>query len=428
MINEEKQPEASPRWSSSAKIVVALTIAALGAALLFRFRNIIAPLLLAFVLAYLVHPVASFFNKRLHIPWRLISTLLFLLIFIGVIALLTWGGISIFDQIQNLINYLQKIIGDIPNWLNNITAAPLTIGPWSFDLSKLQVVDLTTQFQGVINTALSKIGTLLGSIASGVGSTVTWTMFILLISYFIMAESDGVRAGMIKLTVPTYQEDIRKMGSRLSQIWNAFLRGQLIIFMITVAWYSILLSILGVRYFFLLAILAGLARFVPYVGPFVAWTTYALVALFQTNHFNLLPFPFALIVVGCALLSDLIIDNFVSPRVMSNALKIHPAAVLVMVLINASLFGFIGVLLSAPLLASIKLIFTYITRKLMDIDPWEGLDTFPPARPLKESFVNIKEKIQYFFRKRNTGKSLSRAVLKNQKSPIINQANKRKGE
>ena len=45
----------------------------------------------------------------------------------------------------------------------------------------------------------------------------------------------------------------------------------------------LLLSVLGVKNFFLLAFLAGLARFVPYVGPFVAWTTYGLVALFQTE-------------------------------------------------------------------------------------------------------------------------------------------------
>jgi predicted PurR-regulated permease PerM len=160
-----------------------------------------------------------------------------------------------------------------------------------------------------------------------------------------------------------------------------------------VAWYSILLSILGVKYFFLLALLAGLARFVPYVGPFVAWTTYGLVALFQQNHFNLLPFPYALLVVGCAWVSDIVIDNFVSPRVMSNALKVHPAAVLVMVLVSASLFGFIGVLLSAPVLASLKLLLTYVSRKLMDVDPWEGIETYPKPEPIIAIISRFRAKL-----------------------------------
>lgn len=392
-MTDQDEKSTSPRWSGSAKIVVALTVAGLGLAVLFRFQKFIAPLLFSFVLAYLIHPLASFFNRKLKIPWRLVSTVIYLLIFLAVIGLLTWGGISIFDQIQNLIKYLQTIIGDLPGWLNKVTSQPLEIGPWQFDLSHLQLSDFTTQFQGVINTTLGKIGSLLGSIASGVGSTITWTIFILLISYFIMAESDGVRAGMIKLTLPRYEEDIRKMGIQLSQIWNAFLRGQLIVFLITVAWYSILLSVLGVRYFFLLALLAGLARFVPYVGPFVAWTTYGLVALFQQNHFGLLPFPYALIVVGCAWVSDIVIDNFVSPRVMSNALKVHPAAVLVMVLVSASLFGFIGVLLSAPVLASLKLLLTYVSRKLMDVDPWEGIETYPKPEPFNVIFSRFRAKL-----------------------------------
>jgi len=395
---DDNEKTSSPKWSSSAKIVIALTIAGLSLAILFRFQKFIAPLLFSFVLAYLIHPLASFLNQKLKIPWRLVSTIIYLLFFLGVIALLTWGGISIFDQVQNLITYLQSIIGDLPGWLSKMTSEPLKIGPWIFDLSKLQVSDLTTQFQGVINSALGKIGSLLGSIASGVGSTITWTIFILLISYFIMAESDGVRAGMIKLRLPKYEEDIRRMGTQLSQIWNAFLRGQLIVFLVTVAWYSLLLGVLGVRYFFLLALLAGLARFVPYVGPFIAWTTYGLVALFQTNYFNLLPFPYALIVVGCAWVSDIIIDNFVSPRVMSNALKVHPAAVLVMVLVSASLFGFIGVLLSAPVLASLKLFLTYISRKLMDVDPWEGMETYPKAEPLSSTISRFRAKL---FNKRN---------------------------
>ena len=225
-MSDEPKPSSSPRWSSTAKLVVGLTIAGLGAALIFRFQNILAPLLFSFILAYLFHPIASFFNRRLKIPWRLISTIIFILLFATVIALLTWGGISIFDQVQNLINYLQGVVGDFPTFIADMTAEPLKIGPWEIDLSSYQASDLTTQFQGLINSALSQIGTILGSIASGVGSTITWTVFILIIAYFIMSESNGVRASMIKLTLPKYQEDITRLGNQLSHIWNAFLRGQ----------------------------------------------------------------------------------------------------------------------------------------------------------------------------------------------------------
>ncbi|KAF0112129.1 MAG: hypothetical protein FD147_396 [Chloroflexi bacterium] len=389
----EPQDQTSPYWSSTAKLVVALSAAGIIAALIFRFQNILAPLVMAFLIAYIFHPLASFLNRRLKIPWRIGSTLIFLLLFLSVLALLTWGGISIVEQIQNLVKYLQGLLADLPAFFADLSTKPLQIGPFAFDLSRIDLNSLWTQLQGVVQPILSQVGTLIGSIASGAASTITWLVFILLIAYFIMAESNGVREGMIKLTIPNYREDLNRLGKQLSLIWNAFLRGQLLIFAFTVVFYSILLGGLGVRYFFLLALLAGLARFVPYIGPFVAWTIYALVALFQTNYFNLLPLPYALIVVGSALISDLVMDNYVSPRVMSNALKVHPAAVLVMVFISASLFGLIGVLLSAPVLASLKLLATYIIRKLMDLDPWEGLVTFPHPVPISKSFEKIRKKI-----------------------------------
>ncbi len=394
----------SPRWSNTTKIIVGLTLTGVFMLLIIRFQYILAPLLMSFILAYLLHPVANIFHKKVKIPWRVITTIIFLVLLFTVIGLLAWGGISIVEQIQNLIDFFQNLLKDLPGFFEGLSSKPLVIGPFKFDLSKLDLENLWTQLQGVVSPILSKLGSLIGSLAASIGTTFTWLLFILLISYFMLSESAGVRRNLFRIQIPSYQEDISKLGNQLSHIWNAFLRGQLLIFVITVAYYSVLLSILGVRYFFLLAILAGLARFVPYIGPFVAWTTYGLVALFQVNHFGMVPFPYALLVVGCSWASDLIMDNFVVPRVMSDALEVHPAAVLVMVIISASLFGLVGVLLAAPVLASLKLILTYIVRKLMDADPWEGLKVIspPPSLPIlwsgfKTGIKKIWREVSKFF-------------------------------
>jgi len=405
-----QEKPSSPNWSTTTKLVVGLALAGIILLLLIRFQNILAPLLTSVLVAYLFHPVATFFNKKLKIPWRLITTVIFLLLFAIIIGLLTWGGISIVDQVQNLIKLIEELITDLPIFFEEISSKPLVIGPFEFDLSKLELDTLWSQIVGIIQPVLSQLGSLIGSLASGIGSTLTWLVFILLIAYFILAESN--RASLIRIAIPKYQDDIRRIGSQLGHIWNAFLRGQLLIFAITVAYYSLLLSVLGVRYFFLLALLAGLARFVPYVGPFVAWTTYGLVALFQPQHLGLQAFPYALLVVGCAWLSDFLLDNFVVPRVMSDALAIHPAAVLVMVIISASLFGFLGILLAAPVLASVKLILTYLIRKLSDQDPWMDLKVIraPDKLPVvfKRQWLRVKKslnRIKQFFTRLKQRKS-----------------------
>lgn len=403
---ESNDLNTTPRWSSSTKIVITFVLVAVVAFLIYKFKYILGPLLFAFFLAYLLHPVAFFLHKKAHFPWRLAATLIYLLLFLVLIGLLTWGGISLVEPLQNLTVFLQKLVNDLPTFLADLSSQPLMIGTFAIDLSQLKITDLFTQLQGVLSPLLSNLGTILGNIASGAASTVTWTFFTILIAYFIDVESEGLRSNMIKLRVPGYQEDISRMGKQLGRIWNAYLRGQLSVFVITIVVYSVLLTAMGVRYSLGLALLAGLARFVPYVGPFVAWTTYGLVALFQgTTMFNLLPLPYALVIIGIALITDVIIDNFVSPRIMSDSLNVHPAGVLVMVLVMANLVGFIGVLLSAPLLASFQLIFNYVIRKLMDLDPWENMpaETAEVAAggisfiAIKTGIINLWKKTVAFF-------------------------------
>ncbi len=65
---------------------------------------------------------------------------------------------------------------------------------------------------------------------------------------------------------------------------------------------------------------------------------------------------------------------------MADALKLHPAAILVAALIGLNLFGFIGLLLAAPILATLKLAWDYIMKKMVDEDPWLGFETLHPPK------------------------------------------------
>lgn len=370
-----RQETASPRWSSITKLVVALTLVAVMAGLLIQFRSIIGPLLMAFVLSYLLYPLSSAIQKRLKMNWRLLITLMFLLIIIVLVGLLTWGGFTIVDQINSLIRFLQKAVANLPNLLDQIETWKIEIGPFEYSFAGLDLGALSNQLLGIIQPLLSRVGVLATGLATGAASTLGWMGFVLLISYFILSETGGSSSRLLSLGIPGYQYDVERIVKELGRIWNAFLRGQLILIALTVVVYTIVLGSFQVRFFFGLAALAGLARFVPYVGPAVAWVVYFLVAFFQGNTiFGLSPFWYAALVVGVGLLMDNSIDSLITPRLMGNALQVHPAAVMVAALTAASLLGIIGVLLAAPVLASLKLVVTYAMRKMFDLDPWELVD------------------------------------------------------
>jgi predicted PurR-regulated permease PerM len=369
-----KKIEQSPSWSSTTKLVVTLVLIALFTFFIVRFNNILAPLFFAFVLAYVLYPIPNFFKSKLKITWRLTVIFIYLILLILFLGLITLGGFALIDQITSLIRFIQFELRDLPIFLAELSLQRYEFGGFVIDFAELDLVSLGNQLLSMVQPMLSGLGNLVGSIAGSAAALVGWSLFSILISYFILSETKGARNELFKINIPGYNLDIQKMGAELSRTWNAFLRGQLTIILITIIAYIVILGALGVNFYYGLAFIAGLARFVPYVGPFVAWTTYGLVSLFQgTTIFGLEPFPYALLVIGVAWLADVILDNFVVPRLMGDALKVHPAAVMVAVIISASLFGFVGVLLAAPVLATVKLMGQYVFLKLFDLDPWEKI-------------------------------------------------------
>jgi len=393
--------ERSPRWGETTKLVVGLSLVAVCAFLILRFLNIIGPLLLAFVMAYLLYPIAEFCTKRLHFSWRAAVTMLYILILVLLLGSIGIGGFAMVEQVQSLIGFLQDQLQKLPQIITDISSQTFVFGPFSFDLKMLDVNAVTDQILGVVRPMLSQAGTSVLSLATGTATLIGWMFFILLVSYFILAESGGFPNQLMNLYIPGHEKDIQKLGGALSRIWNAFLRGQLTIVALTILIYDILLGGLGLRFFFGLALLAGLARFVPYLGPLVAWTSYGLVALFNgSTVFGLEPVWYAVLVVGLAWFTDIIMDNLVTPRLMSDALQVHPAAVMVSALVAFNLLGVVGVVMAAPVLATVKLFGDYIIAKLFDQDPWQDMKTIPGPPPLpnvlstiKAQYANLRSKL-----------------------------------
>jgi predicted PurR-regulated permease PerM len=382
-MNEPLNNESlSPRWPSGTKLVVSLTLAAILIVLVMRFRNIIGPLLITFILAYLIYPIAVRLTRKLRLKWQVTVTLLYLLLILVLVGLLTWGGVALAQQIQSLISFIEKSLVLLPDFLNSISTKVIVIGTLKIDFSQYGLSNIGTQILNAIQPLLGKMGSLVGLIAGGAAEVIGWLFFVLLVSYFILVESGGISGRFFNINLPGITADLRRMSAELGRIWNAFVRGQFLIILRTFLVDAILLSILGVRYTLGLALLAGFARFVPYVGPGIAWTTFGLVSYFQGSHpFGINPLIYTIIVVGVSLLTDILLDNLVATRILARALKIHPAAVLVAALILANLIGFIGIVLASPVVATMKLFLRYTIRKLFDLDPWEGLEEEETPRP-----------------------------------------------
>lgn len=393
----EQASTRSPRWSPTTKLLVGLVIVGVAAFLLSRFSNLIPPLLVIFILAYLLHPVTSFVSRGLKISWKASVNLIYLLILLLLVGLLTLGGVGLVGQVQSLIESVQQIVTDLPAYIETYSGRVFEIGPFTLDMSTIDLNEISSQLISYVQPLLGQTGTLLSTVAGGAAQTIGWLFFILLVSYFVMTESSGLQSDLIKVNLPGYSEDFRRLGNELSRIWNAFLRGQILIFSLAFVVYTILFSLLGVRYAIGLALMAGLAKFLPYIGPFITSTTIALVTYFQPDKlFDLQPLVYTISVLVITSSIDNVIDNLITPRIMARTLRVHPAAVLVTALIFANLLGIIGVVVAAPLLATVTLLGRYVTRKMFDLEPW------PPAKDDRsnDAASDWLARIRNFFRSR----------------------------
>jgi predicted PurR-regulated permease PerM len=379
---DEPTPQPSPKWSSLTKTVVGITIFVIFGALIIWLRPIIGPLILTFVLAYLLYPLVTRVSESLKVSWRSSVNLIYLVLVIIVVGLLTLSGLAVVQQVQSLVIFIQRFIAELPALIADLSTQVYEFGPWTINLGELLDV------QAIANEVLATVQPLLGQAASIIGSFAgsaavffSWGLFVLLISYFLLAEAGKLPGQSITVEIPDYEYDIQRLGHELRVIWNAFLRGQLIIILIVVIVYAILLNLLGLRFAFGIAIMTGLARLIPYIGPLITLLVTALVAFFQLdNHFGLPPAYYAALVVVIMILVDQVFDNYISPRIFGVSLNVNPAAILIAAIIFANLIGVIGLVLAAPVVATLNLTSRYILRKMFDLDPWPEHDTLPEPR------------------------------------------------
>ncbi len=369
------ETQKSPPWGTTIKLVIGLTLVAILGGMLLYFRSVITSLLFAFVITYLFHPLIKFVTRTTRLSWRTSTGIIFIVTLLLFLGLLTATGFVVAQQIQSLLQILQNFITDLPEIADNLSQILARYGATG---EIINLNDLANRAIETLQPILGQAGALVRSIATGAATSIGKIFFIFMISYFVLADMNKIPTPANFNAIPDYDYDLSRLKRELGQIWDAFLRGQMIIFVLIVVTYILALTVLGTRYAFGLALLTGLANFVPYVGSFVATTLTGLAAFFQpTNYFGLDHWQYAILALGVVFILDRIFDNVIKPRFFGKALGIHPAVVLVTAIMAANLLGLAGLILAAPVVATLKLFGRYIFRKMLDLDPWPEAETEP---------------------------------------------------
>jgi predicted PurR-regulated permease PerM/GNAT superfamily N-acetyltransferase len=361
----------SPRWSTTTKFIVMLAILAVVAFLLLRFQGVIAPLILAVILAYLLNPIVTALAKFSRLSRTLAILLVYLILILLLLGLVSGAGLLIQQQFSGILSTALTFINSIPTRINSLSSKPDQLGPFTLDLSKTDATALQNELIPTARDWIGRITNWMTGAASETATTMAWAGFVFIISYYLIHDMNAMEKGVLRLVPEESQKDAQRLLADLGPIWNAFLRGQLLLSLIMGSAFGLVMSLLGLRYALVIALMAALMEFVPVIGPYLTAGTTILIALFQPfNWLGFSPTVYTLCVAAAALLLQQLEANFLSPRVMGRQLRMHPAILITGAFVGASLMGIPGLLLSGPILATTRLFGRYVHAKLFNLPPW----------------------------------------------------------
>lgn len=364
------------RWGASTKRIVVTVILVLLALVIYRFRDVIPPLVIAILLAFILDPIADFLTDRVHLSRGMATGLIFVILIVGMLGVIA-APVTVVPSIQRAINLVQidfiRVITDIGNFLEQ----PVDIWGYSLDLSAM-FEEVTAMLRTFVSSVAQ--GTL--DVVLNLASGAFWLIIILMITFYLLKDADRFIEQLDNLAPPGYRDDFVRLRRQITSVWHAFLRGQLLLGLAMVIITTVVCTAVGLPYAGVMGLIAGAMELVPNVGPIIALIPAALVALFEGSSFlPLSNFWFAMLVIGLYVVIQQIEGNVLVPRILGRSLNLHPLVVLVGIIVGGSLAGILGMLLAAPVLATLRVVGHYIFCRLYDRDPFAGLEEMAAGPP-----------------------------------------------
>lgn len=326
------------RWLSYGLLALAVI------ALINYLGSVLLPFAVAWLFAYLLYPMVRFVQYKLHVPGRVLSIIVSLVVVIAILTGVAWliipPMIEQFEKLGELFTtYIQTTA--------KIDSIPNAVAQWTQEHRKdLEDFVRSDKFTEGVKDALPQMFNVVGKTASILISIVA-SLITLLYMFFILMDYEYLTENWIKI----FPKKIRPFWSELAKDaereLNNYIRGQGMVAFIMGVLFCIGFTIIDFPMAIGLGILIGILDLVPYLHTFALIPT-ALVALLKaadTGQNFWIVFAMAVAVFAVV---QLIIDLVVTPYVMGKAMRLNPAILLLSLSVWGALLGFIGLIIALP--------------------------------------------------------------------------------
>jgi predicted PurR-regulated permease PerM len=345
-------------WS----IIGALIVAYIALQGLIRISVIFPPLVLALIIIYLVNPVVTRLERR-GVP-RVVGVLLSYVVIVGGITLLVLALIGpISRQIQEFSDDLPQFKRDLARTIEDFAGGLDDRFGLEIDVDQVECLlgadeagigDVTTaQCNEVTEDLRDSISRQAGRVTE-IGGTVLEVVLVFvlapLLALYLLIDLPNLRRDLKNLIPESHRAEFSDLGGKIANNVGNFFRGQLLVALIVFVLSAIGFRLIDLRFWLVIAAIAGITNLIPLVGPFIGGGIGFFIGVVSEGP------GLGLKAAVVALIVQQIDNHIISPNVMKRAVNLHPVTVMLTLLAGGGIAGFWGVLLAVPAVAVIKLL------------------------------------------------------------------------
>jgi len=333
-------------------LMLAVTLWILG-----RMWSVVWPLVVGLLLTTLTWPAARFLRRHGWKPALAASvvTVLFLLVAIGVVALI---AVPVASQSGQLTDGVVEGIQKLREWA---AGPPLNIGD----------AQINKAFDTAVSRAQDGLGSMVGAVVTGVSTVVNGlvtAVLALFLMFFFLKDGPRFLPWLAHQLPGRLATDVPAVAARGWDTLGAFVRSQAAVGLLDAVLIGLGLWVLGVPLVLPLAVLTFVSAFVPIIGALFAGFVAVLIALVSNGLTD------ALIVLAIIVVVQQLEGNVFQPMIQSRGLGLHAAVILLAVTLGGSLAGIVGSLLAVPIAALIAVVWNYVREQLREPSQDPGTD------------------------------------------------------
>jgi predicted PurR-regulated permease PerM len=326
---------------------------------LLQFWIIVPAVVIAFAMVYVLNPIVERLHRRGVARW--LGSCLSYTLLLGLLTLLGYLVIpSMVEQGRDLARNFPTIYNDLTM---DVEGFADRLGLENVDLPDYdELRDRISDNQGdFFSERFSEITDFTLSVLE----TILLVSLAPVIAFYVLLDLPGLKRNMRELVPPRHRAEATHVVSQLGSAVGGFLRGQVVVALIVGVMTATGFWLIDLPFWLLIGMIAGLLNIIPFVGPWVGGTLGVMVALATRD------LQTAIWAGLVAVIVQQIDNHFISPSVLRVTVRLHPALIILGLIVGAAIGGFWGLVLTVPVMASVKIIFGHFWRTRVLGQSWE---------------------------------------------------------